>query len=208
MLNLVVNARDAMADGGVLRIETDEEVLNESAAAELAASPGRFVALIVTDTGMGMSEETRKRLFEPFFTTKEPGKGTGLGLSTVYGIVRQNGGFIKVTSALGQGTEFKILLPRSSLGERSNPSVAPRGWLREHRPHLADRRRRCGSSDHRAHVALRGSQRRRSKQPERRPSRPWPKAVRRTSFSPTLASPERNSRRSSQPSRPRYGSCS
>jgi CheY-like chemotaxis protein len=124
---LVVNARDAMVAGGVLRIETEEEVLSESSAAELGATPGRFVALIVTDTGMGMSEETRKRLFEPFFTTKEPGKGTGLGLSTVYGIVRQNGGFIRVTSAPGQGTEFRILLPRVSYGERPNPSVIPEG---------------------------------------------------------------------------------
>jgi PAS domain S-box-containing protein len=125
LLNLVVNARDAMPDGGTLRVETEEERLDESRAAELGASPGRFVVLTVTDTGTGMSEETRARLFEPFFTTKELGKGTGLGLSTVYGIVQQNHGFISVTSAPGQGTEFRISLPRASNGERRVPSVQP-----------------------------------------------------------------------------------
>jgi len=126
ILNLVINARDAMPNGGTLRIETDEESLNESAAAELGASPGRFVALMVTDTGSGMPEETRKRIFEPFFTTKEVGKGTGLGLSTVYGIVRQSGGYIRVRSAPGEGTEFRILLPRTSQPGRAVSSLPPR----------------------------------------------------------------------------------
>ncbi|HKO53722.1 MAG TPA: PAS domain-containing protein [Polyangiaceae bacterium] len=125
VLNLVVNARDAMPSGGMLRLETDEEVLGEVAAAELGVKPGRFVSLTVIDTGTGMSEETRRRLFEPFFTTKALGKGTGLGLSTVYGIVRQNGGHIHVHSAPGQGTEFRVLLPRAALSDRPQSNAPP-----------------------------------------------------------------------------------
>ncbi len=125
VLNLVVNARDAMPNGGALRLETEEEVLSENAAAELGAAPGRFVALTVTDTGTGMAEETRRHLFEPFFTTKDAGKGTGLGLSTVYGIVRQSGGVVRVTSALGKGTELKIFLPRGAHRDPVQPSLPP-----------------------------------------------------------------------------------
>ena len=125
VLNLVVNARDAMPEGGVVRLETDEEVVNEARAAEIGVKAGRFVSLTVVDTGTGMSEETRRRIFEPFFTTKDASKGTGLGLSTVYGIVRQSGGHIQVDSAPGQGTEFRVLLPRAVPSEGNRSSVLP-----------------------------------------------------------------------------------
>src|SRR6185503_7899460 len=104
LLNLAVNARDAMPSGGVLTIAT-------SNVRDAELPPASRVSLVVRDTGTGMPDEVRERIFEPFFTTKEPGKGTGLGLSMVYGIIKQSGGTVAVESAIGRGTSFFITLP-------------------------------------------------------------------------------------------------
>jgi two-component system cell cycle sensor histidine kinase/response regulator CckA len=113
ILNLSVNARDAMPHGGRLRLEATNVELDRSAAAALAGiSPGPYIRLIVHDTGCGMDADVQSHIFEPFFTTKEPGKGTGLGLYTAYGIISQNGGHMTMESAPGVGTTFTIYLPR------------------------------------------------------------------------------------------------
>ena len=133
LLNLAVNGRDAMPGGGTLRITTAQAALTseEIAARGIDVEPGEYVALVVSDTGLGMDAETRSRIFEPFFTTKGPGKGTGLGLATVYGIVKQSGGGITVESTPGRGTIFSIYLPASSdeldVGEQPAQDAGIRG---------------------------------------------------------------------------------
>jgi CheY-like chemotaxis protein len=122
VLNLAVNARDAMPNGGRLVIRTDNVWLDEAQAGRDVAR-GPFVLLEVIDSGQGMDEPTQEKIFEPFFTTKEPGHGTGLGLATVYGIVRQMGGTIRVRSALNHGTTFSLYFPKTRARAEPVPSV-------------------------------------------------------------------------------------
>ncbi|MBI4484916.1 MAG: response regulator, partial [Acidobacteria bacterium] len=132
IVNLIVNARDAMPDGGVVTIETANAVLDRRAVrAYPGAAPGGYVRLRVADTGVGMDDEVRKHVFEPFFTTKPVGKGSGLGLSTVYGIVRQSGGFIHPASEMGKGATFDVFFPMTSgeatVASAARPAVAEGG---------------------------------------------------------------------------------
>ncbi|HET9962765.1 MAG TPA: PAS domain S-box protein, partial [Nitrospiraceae bacterium] len=126
IMNLAVNARDAMPNGGRLTVETgNAQFGHRRSRLPMGAEPGSYVTVVVRDTGHGMDEETQSHMFEPFFTTKEKGKGTGLGLSTVYGIVKQSGGFIDVESKPGRGATFKIFFPRvGTVAQETEPAVS------------------------------------------------------------------------------------
>src|SRR5258708_13680699 len=112
IMNLVVNAKDSMPEGGKITVQSSEVTVRQNFREHRFIQPGRYGVITVSDTGHGMDKETQSRIFEPFFTTKEKGKGTGLGLSTVYGIVKQSNGYVFAESQIGSGTTFNVYLPR------------------------------------------------------------------------------------------------
>jgi CheY-like chemotaxis protein len=135
ILNLAVNARDAMPNGGQLIVETANAMLDEGYAAHnIEVTPGDYVAVSITDTGTGMPPEVLEHVFEPFFTTKEVGRGTGLGLSMVYGFVKQSHGHVKIYSEVGHGTRITVYLPRGAVAERAVEAsgASPRADLNGH----------------------------------------------------------------------------
>ncbi|MCA9506748.1 MAG: hybrid sensor histidine kinase/response regulator, partial [Myxococcales bacterium] len=120
ILNLVVNARDAMPEGGAVTIETRNRRVADDEARALHLAPGDYVELSVTDTGIGMPEDVRARALDPFFTTKEVGKGSGLGLAMAHGMARQSGGHLELHSEVGVGTRVRLVLPRAEDGARKS----------------------------------------------------------------------------------------
>jgi CheY-like chemotaxis protein len=136
LLNLCINARDAMPDGGKLKIETANRTLDSTEAFSFEMRPGEYVALSVTDTGTGMTEEVVQRAFDPFYTTKPLGQGTGLGLSMIYGFAKQSGGQVRISSSLGHGTTISLFLPRhfeqeQTTSDATDFSLAPRAGAGE-----------------------------------------------------------------------------